>query len=1311
MTAEQSEVRDVYANPDGSFTAELHIIPVRVKRGAGWVPVDTTLRQRADGGVEPAAITVPVVFSGGGDQPLVRLGQDKRQVELRWPGSLPKPVLNRDSATYPEVLPGVDLRVSATAQGFSQALVVKDKTAAANPKLAELTFGVTAKGAKVRDDGHGDVGAYDDKGKLVLGSGAPMAWDSTPSAPKQAVGEVDLGKDTLVLRPDRKLLTDPATTFPVRIMADFPATQTGWAMVLSGHKDDHYWGGDGQNLAKVGYCGYDGCNGIGVARSYFQYDASFLLGRHILEAEFNAFENYAPKCRTPRVVEAWGTNPVDPGTSWGNQPFPGGGPVYLGGANVSFGYDASCPGDWVGFPAAAAVIKGLNEYGGRTAIMLKAADEGEALSWKKFDTNPSLDVTYNSYPNEPTGQTVENDKACAVQPNEPYINPYIDNDPNKGPRGPKLAAVVSDPDGGLVQAQFEWYTRFGARLGVTATEFKASGSTFSVDVPSANAGDGANLAYRVRGADGVDFGPWGQWCDVTIDRKAPDKAPKVSSVTYPECPPPDYDPCPRGGGVGRTGGFTLGADGVQDVAGFEYHLYGQEVFKTNATSGAANILVTPPEDGSMDLYARSVDRAENVGPEYRYHFIVGPGTPPRGHWKLEGYVEKKAVDDSPNGHDATIGSDTARWRVGRHGDALWLDGATAYANTAGGATVDTKKTFTVSAWVKLDRLDTTFRTAVSQDGTRISGFFLQYNPSTKKWNFMMPASDADNAERHIAESPTQAVAGRWTHLVGTYDAAAAQQIKIYVDGVAGTPAGHTTPWGATGTVQLGRARYAAGPVDYWPGSLDEVRIYDRTLAAEEIHDLAAAPAAEELFLPLDEGTGTTAQEASGNYRVGTLGSAGSWTTGKVGTGAVRFDGTSATLSTSGPALRTDAGFTVTAWVKLDAADDQTRTVLSQDAGQVSGFQLRYRGDTHKWSFALPQSETDAQLALSADSGESAQDGEWTHLAGVYDPADQEVRLYVDGVKVAWKKGPATVNATGAFQVGQGRQNSAAATPFAGEIDDVHAWTGVRTPDQIKAERQKPVTGRRSLYGGQLARYYNLTGHHIVTNGPVPPGSHFEFSLGMTAPADAPNTQALYSCRSGTGDYFLAYDCGTYTNLGSVGRLYTTPPAGVPTRLIYRCQVPGVGHFASADPGCEGQTTELPALGYTRAYTRLIRHTTTGYPYDHASATARLEANYRPEGSAAILSMTQLPGTTALLSCQDGIDTFSSTDSACEGKTVVRRLGFIWTSAPQDVPGAPGAIGVELFRCRASWGDLFDSGDPRCEGQTLDRSLGFVATGL
>ncbi len=1314
-TLEQSEVRDVYANPDGSFTAELRITPVRVRRGSGWVPVDTTLRQRADGGVEPGATTIPVTFSGGGDQPLVRFGQDKRRIELRWPAPLPKPVLTGDTATYPEVLPGVDLRMTATAEGFGKVLVVKDRTAAANPELAELTFGLATEGVKVRGEGHGDIGVYDHEDDLAFGSGAPMAWDSTPTNARRAVGSLEVQRDTLVLRPDKELLADPATRFPVYIDPDFDAGRTGMAMVLSGHHDQEYWGGDGEKVAKVGFCGWDFCNNIGVARSYFQYDAAFLVGKHVLEAEFNVFEHYAPSC-TKTDVAAYGTDPVSAATNWDNQPYKevGGTQVALGTQNVAWGYSASCPAAWVGFNALAAVEKGLKSHNGATAIMLKAGNESDKYGWKKFrwqrnagetaPVEPSLVVTYNTPPAAPTTQKAEG-KTCALEPNEPRVSPYIDNDPSQGLRGPQLSATLSDPDGGQLSAEFEWYARGGARLGGAMVGPKTTGATFTADVSAAHAADGTKLAFRVRGTDGIDAGPWGPWCDVTVDRTGPDKAPTVSSATYPECSL-DSGSCSGGGAVGFTGGFTFGANGVTDVGGYEYYLYGHEVFHVAAPSGSANVLVTPPDDGPMDLYVRSVDRAGNPGPQYRYRFWVGRGTPPRGHWKLEGYTETKAVDDAPNGHDATLEA-SARWQVGRYGDALWLNGTTGYASASSGATVHTDKSFTVSAWVKIDRLDTAFRTAVSQDGSQTSGFFLQYNPSSKKWNFSIPASDNAAAERRIAESAASAVAGRWTHLVGVYDAGA-RQIKIYVDGVAGTSAAHTTPWDATGSVQLGRARAA----EHWPGALDEVRLYDRILGSQEIHDLATAPAIEEVFLPLDEGTGTTAQEVSGNYRPGSLGGAASWTTGKVGAGAVRFDGGVSTLQVTGPAFRTDASFTVTAWARLDTADGQSRTVLSQDGTQASGFQLRYRGDTRKWSFGLAQSNAGDGRPVSVDSSDVAQEGVWTHLAGVYDAADGRIRLYVDAELKSEIPATAKWNAAGAFQVGRGKAGGAVATPFAGAIDDVHAWTGVRTRDQIKIEHDSmPVTRQPNPYAGQLARYYNLAGHHVVTTGQAPPGSHFEFSLGLPAPQDAPNTQAVHSCRNGERDYFLALGCGTHTNLGSIGRLYTTPPAGVPTLRLYRCLIPNVGHFASADPQCEGQTSENYPLGHSLAYTYLIRHLQTGYPYDHASATSVIEANYRAERNQGALAMTQLPGTTALMSCRAGTDTFTSTDAGCEDKTVVRRLGYLWTSSPRDVPGAPGAVGAELFRCRTSWGDLFDSRDRACEGEELDRSLGFVATGL
>ena len=63
-------------------------------------------------------------------------------------------------------------------------------------------------------------------------------------------------------------------------------------------------------------------------------------------------------------------------------------------------------------------------------------------------------------------------------------------------------------------------------------------------------------------------------------------------------------------------------------------------------------------------------------------------------------------------------------------------------------------------------------------------------------------------------------------------------MKIYVDGVLGDAAALATSWDAGGTLQLGRAKAESGYTNFWLGSIDEVRIYDRALSADEIPALA-----------------------------------------------------------------------------------------------------------------------------------------------------------------------------------------------------------------------------------------------------------------------------------------------------------------------------------------------------------------------------------------------------------------------------------------------------------------------------------------
>jgi hypothetical protein len=157
--------------------------------------------------------------------------------------------------------------------------------------------------------------------------------------------------------------------------------------------------------------------------------------------------------------------------------------------------------------------------------------------------------------------------------------------------------------------------------------------------------------------------------------------------------------------------------------------------------------------------------------------------------------------------------------------------------------------------------------------------------------------------------------------------------------------------------------------------------------------------------------------------------------------------------------------------------------------------------------------------------------------------------------------------------------------------------------------------------------------------------------------------------------------------------------------VYRCDTGAGDHFESADPGCEGFTTEA-LLGYGLAYAHLIRHLSPSHPYDHTSAVTLVPADYLAEGRLGLAAITWQAGTTSLFSCRRAADAFLSTDAACEGATVVGHSGGrIWLAPPEDLPSH------QLFRCRAATGETFESADPTCEGQTVDRSLGYLVTHL
>lgn len=102
-----TETSRVVARPDGTLALEAFSVPVRVRvrRGGEWVGVDTSLVS-VEGGWSPRASSVGLVLSGGGSGPAVVVTQGGVQVSWSWPGRLPAPVVDGDTATYREVWSG-----------------------------------------------------------------------------------------------------------------------------------------------------------------------------------------------------------------------------------------------------------------------------------------------------------------------------------------------------------------------------------------------------------------------------------------------------------------------------------------------------------------------------------------------------------------------------------------------------------------------------------------------------------------------------------------------------------------------------------------------------------------------------------------------------------------------------------------------------------------------------------------------------------------------------------------------------------------------------------------------------------------------------------------------------------------------------------------------------------------------------------------------------------------------------------------------------------------------------------------------------
>jgi alpha-L-arabinofuranosidase len=433
---------------------------------------------------------------------------------------------------------------------------------------------------------------------------------------------------------------------------------------------------------------------------------------------------------------------------------------------------------------------------------------------------------------------------------------------------------------------------------------------------------------------------------------------------------------------------------------------------------------------------RSISRAVNATLEtleHRCHLAADPIpaiVPPAAAWSFD-ETTGTATDTSGNGRTARLGTGATRVTGNVGTRAISVNNTVNGVATVTGPVVNTANSFTVSAWVKLNAVGG-FQTVTSISGTTVSGFYLQLRGDTGTFAFTRLASDANSATA-VAAASTPPTAGTWYHLVGVDDVATGT-LSLYIDGHLESTASYTGGWQANGNTQIGQALWNGGAVDFVNGSIDEVSYYASALSAAQVAALDT-PAA----WSLNDGTGTTAVDVSGNSRTLTLGSGATWTAGRIGSNALSFNGASTGVaSVNSAVLNTARPFSVSAWVRLDNTNGY-QTFASIDGAQTSGFYLQLRGVSGKFAFTRLGSDSNSATPYHADAAFTPQTGKWYNLIGVNDVANGRLLLYVNGSLQGSVAYTAGWQATGATVIGAGKYAGARTDFVSGSVDDVRFY--------------------------------------------------------------------------------------------------------------------------------------------------------------------------------------------------------------------------------------------------------------------------------
>jgi len=473
-----------------------------------------------------------------------------------------------------------------------------------------------------------------------------------------------------------------------------------------------------------------------------------------------------------------------------------------------------------------------------------------------------------------------------------------------------------------------------------------------------------------------------------------------------------------------------------------------------------------------------------------------------GWWTFDGgdMTSTVAFDKSGGGNTGTL-TNGPKKTSGKIGQSLNFDNSNDVVVTNDFLDLNTAgDKITIGAWVKVDASPTTQDVVVSKFDNNSSqnkqaGWALRY--SVNKIQFVLDRTGnctetgLDSQTAYWASTDSFTDTG-WHYLSVTHTAGSDSTIKVYYDGkeIAGSWTGTSNILlcNKTYPVIIGAIKFDGNYVQDMNGRIDDVRIYNRILSANEVYSLykygnakinvASQAVANQggtnglvghwTFNGADCGA-TWCADKSGSGNTGTL-TGTKKVGGKIGQG-LDFNGTS-DYAQQGSNISFGDTVSITAWIKPDTlnrsnyiysiCDDANSACTGGDYATLS---LAILSDNTLGALIAYSNTINRRMYMKSNSANLFTAGKWTHVAVSYTYSTNDLSLFVDGIRVALKPEGANCWTTGwVCVVGTGGETAFAARPaigafynkyagtfssyFDGKIDDVRIYSRALSANEI-----------------------------------------------------------------------------------------------------------------------------------------------------------------------------------------------------------------------------------------------------------------------